>query len=184
MHSSVATYIACSGEFFVCRLERPDASDDPDPRQKTHPADDVAGGPPHEPPPRNPSHYQLVIDNDSGTYRPDKSVLADLKAFLERNLPGLGIVTMHCENEELQKLKEMQRSAKQNEGRLFNVVLNRSRSSISSAESELDRRDGTLGKGKQSKREAAYAAVEDPSRVKHVVGSMVSRTNKVESSAA
>ncbi|KAF4509178.1 hypothetical protein G6O67_005466 [Ophiocordyceps sinensis] len=182
MHSNVETYIACSGEFFVRRLQRPDASEDPQPRQKVHPTDDIPGGPPKDAPPRNPSHYQLTIDNDSGTYRPDKSILPDLKAFLEKNLPGLGIAAMHCEDEELQKLKETQRNVKKQEGRIVNVVMNRSQSSISSAESELDRRDGAWDKGKQSKREAALAAVEDPSKIKDAVGSMMPHRKKGESS--
>ncbi|GJC99023.1 C2 domain-containing protein [Colletotrichum higginsianum] len=45
MHSDVETYIACSGEFFVRRLEKPDASDDPEPDQRTHPTDELSGGP-------------------------------------------------------------------------------------------------------------------------------------------
>ncbi|RDA94714.1 hypothetical protein CP533_6776 [Ophiocordyceps camponoti-saundersi (nom. inval.)] len=167
MHSNVAKYIACSGEFFIRRLQRPDGSDDPEPGQTTHPDEAIPGGPPVEPPPRNPSHYQLIIDNDSGTYRPDKSILAELKSFLEKNLPGLGIVTMHCEEEELQKLKDAQRGVKKKEGRMMNVVMNQSQSSLSSVESALDRRDGVWEQeGNQSKKEKAYAAMEDPSKIK------------------
>ncbi|RDA85667.1 hypothetical protein CP532_4653 [Ophiocordyceps camponoti-leonardi (nom. inval.)] len=170
MHSNVAKYIACSGEFFIRRLQRPDASDDPEPGQRTHPDEALPGGPPEDPPPRNPSHYQLIIDNDSGTYRPDKSILADLKSFLEANLPGLGIVTMHCEEEELQKLKDAQRGVKKKEGRMMNVVMNSSQSSLSSVESALDRRDGVWEQeGNQSKKERAYAAMEDPSQIKNFV---------------
>ncbi|KHN98966.1 C2 domain containing protein [Metarhizium album ARSEF 1941] len=166
MHSNVQTYIACSGEFFIRRLERPVASDDPEPAEKTHPSNHIPGGPPDESPPPNPAYYQLFIDNDSGTYRPDKSILPKLKEFFERNFPNLGVVTMHWEEEELQKLKEAQRSAKKQEGRMVNVVLNRSRSSISSAESELDDRDETWESGKKSKREALLAAVENPRTIK------------------
>jgi hypothetical protein len=167
MHSNVQHYIACSGEFMIRRLQKPDANDDPEPNEGTHPDDDLAGGPPHSAPPQNPSYYQLIIDNDSGTYRPDKHVLPDLKAFLERQFPGLAIVVMHWEDEELQKLKENQRNTKKKEGRMVNVVLNRSQSSISSAESELDdRHEG----GQKSKREAALEAVAEPKKAKDVVG--------------
>jgi hypothetical protein len=167
MHSNVQHYIACSGEFMIRRLQKPDASDDPEPNEGIHPDDDLAGGPPHSAPPQNPSYYQLIIDNDSGTYRPDKHVLPDLKAFLERQFPGLAIVVMHWEDEELQKLKENQRNTKKKEGRMVNVVLKRSQSSISSAESELDdRHEG----GQKSKREAALEAVAEPKKAKDVVG--------------
>jgi len=104
MHSDMATYIACSGEFFIRRLAHADASADPEPNEGTHPPDTgLSGGPPNSTPPLNPKHYQLIIDNDSGTYRPDKSVLPDLKTFLEANFPGLGIVVMHCQDKELEK---------------------------------------------------------------------------------
>lgn len=131
MHSDVATYIACSGEFFIRRLERADGSDELDPDEATHPAQMIPGGPPTESPPRNPRNYQLIIDNDSGTYRPDKSTLPELKKFLEKNFPGLGIVAMHWENEHLQKLKKRQHGIKKKEGRLIKMVLNRSPSSSS-----------------------------------------------------
>jgi hypothetical protein len=74
---------------------------------------------------------------------------------------------MHWEDERLQELKEAQRSAKKREGRMVNVVLNRSLSSISSAESELDDRH----EGNQtSKREAALDAIADPKKAKDAVG--------------
>jgi hypothetical protein len=170
MHSDVATYIACSGEFFLRRLQHPDASDDPEPNEKTHPKDPLPGGPPEDEPPPNPSFYQLIIDNDSGTYRPDKAVLPDLKEYLERNFPGLGIIAMHWEDKELKKLKDTQRSVKKREGRIMNVVMNSSASSISSAESELERRHQA---GKKSRREAAFEAVEDPSEFKEAVKTML-----------
>ncbi|CAF3535299.1 hypothetical protein FGSG_09691 [Fusarium graminearum PH-1] len=173
MHSDVETYIACSGEFFIRRLNRPIASDEPNPNTKTHPSQDIPGGPPKEQPPHDPSYYQLVIDNDSGTYRPDKSTLPYLKDFLENNFPGMGIVTMHWEDQELQDMKENQRNIKKNEGRLVNMVLNRSQSSISSAESELDDRETSWQQGHKSKREVAYEALEDPHKVKDAVKSMV-----------
>ncbi|EWY96517.1 hypothetical protein FOYG_05192 [Fusarium oxysporum NRRL 32931] len=173
MHSDVETYIACSGEFFIRRLKKPLASDDVHPHTKTHPQEDIPGGPPKEHPPHDPAYYQLIIDNDSGTYRPDKSTLPYLKEFLEKNFPGLGIITMHWEDQELQDMKKNQRNVKKNEGRMINMVMNRSQSSISSAESELDDREESWQQGHKSKREAAYEALEDPHKVKDAVKSIV-----------
>ncbi|KAM0225489.1 hypothetical protein ACHAPA_000850 [Fusarium lateritium] len=173
MHSDVETYIACSGEFFIRRLKRPLSSDSVHPHTKTHPQEPIPGGPPNEHPPHDPAYYQLIIDNDSGTYRPEKSTLPYLKQFLEANFPGLGIVTMHWEDQELQDLKEHQRTVKKREGRMVNMVMNRSQSSISSAESELDDREESWQQGHKSKRETAYEALEDPHKVKDAVKSMV-----------
>lgn len=175
MHSDVATYIACSGEFFIRRLAKADAPEhqgEPDPGEPTHPSEDLPGGPPHSQPPADPRHYQLVIDNDSGTYRPDKKILPLLREFLERNFPGLGIVVMHWEDQECQDLKEQQRQIKKKEGGGIQLVQNRSpdSSSISSSdESRLDS-DGEYGGHKhwKSKREAAWDVVEDPHRLKQL----------------
>lgn len=173
MHSDVQTYIACSGEFMIRRLQHADASEEAEPEEETHPSDHIGGGPPKEAPPENPSFYQLIIDNDSGTYRPDKRILPDLKAFLEYNFPGMGIVAMDCGDEKLVKMKEKQVQIKKKEGRVLNVVMNLSQSSFSSAESDLDERDAHLEHGHQSKREAAYAAVEDPTKFRDAVRRVV-----------
>lgn len=169
MHSDVATYIAFSGEFFVRRLEKPSASESPNPDEKTHPSEDIPGGPPHEDPPANPSYYQLVIDNDSGTYRPNKDMLPKLREFFEREFPGLGVVVMDCGDDELQELKKNQRTAKKEGGPAMQFVMNRSQSSISSYESELDSRVKHAGHDHPSKREAAWNAVEDPKQIKKTV---------------
>jgi hypothetical protein len=174
MHSDVATYIACSGEFLIRRLKKPTAEEDPEPDQPTHPNQDVPGGPPHEPPPKDPSYYQLVIDNDSGTYRPDKSILGLLKSFLEKNFPGLGVVVLDCGDDELEKLKKEQREIKKKEGKTVNMVMKKSSStsSFSSEESDLEH----LGDGdepvKPSKREFAWDVLEDPNRIKGIKESM------------
>ncbi|KAG6006997.1 hypothetical protein E4U21_006517 [Claviceps maximensis] len=185
MHSNVDPYIACSGEFFIRRLERPDASDDPEPKGKVYPSDEISGGPPQSVPRPNPSFYQLVIDNDSGTYRPDKSILPKLKAFLEKNFPGLGVVAMHWEDERLKEMKKRQHDTKKNEGRMVNLVMNRSASSISSAESELEAREATWEAGGRSKREAALAAIEDPSQLKQAIKeSLPGRKGEASTTAA
>lgn len=86
------------------------------PEQRTHPADDLKGGLPHDDPPKDPRHYELVIDNDSGTYRPDASLLPVLKKFLKSNFPDLHIVVKACDDDSLSKIKEKQRKIKKKEG--------------------------------------------------------------------
>jgi hypothetical protein len=80
-------------------------------------------------------------------------------------------------------MKQAQHDTKKNEGRMINLVMNRSVSSISSAESELEDRDATWESGQKSKREAALAAIEDPSQLKQAIkGAMPGK--KGEASAA
>lgn len=62
---------------------------------------------------RHPSNFVLIIDNDSGTYRPDKSQLPSLQKYLERNLPGLKVKAMACDDPKLKKWKEEQKPKKE-----------------------------------------------------------------------
>jgi hypothetical protein len=157
MHSNVNIYIACSGEFFIRRLKHPkEPTDAPD--QETHPNTDLPGGPPNDPPPEDPKNYELVIDNDSGTYRPKAEYLPRLKEFLNENFPGLHIVTKECTDKELDKMKEEQRARKKKEGTNVNMVQN-SDDDISSSDEE--RLNNT---GKKTKRQKAFDALEDPAK--------------------
>jgi hypothetical protein len=149
MHSEVAVYTAFSGEFFVRRLKRPhgdapEAGGD----TKTHPPHDIGGGPPGNDPPKDPAYYELVIDNDSGTYRPNGDLLPKLKEFLSYNFPGLKIVTLDCQKdaEVQQALKEEQRKKKEEEG--DNIIyrqMSRNSSISSSDESDLE---GMIARGR------------------------------------
>ncbi|KAK0725026.1 hypothetical protein B0H67DRAFT_466191, partial [Lasiosphaeris hirsuta] len=176
MHSDVATYIACSGEFFIRRLAHAHAhhasvGDNPNPDEPTHPpGEGISGGPPNGPPPQDPRYYQLIIDNDSGTYRPDKSILPELKRFLEENFPGLGIAVMACDDEELIKLKKAQVEAKKREGGArVRMVLNRSPSN-SSFSSDDESRLGDLERAGEeavkSKKERVFDVLQDPAKIK------------------
>jgi hypothetical protein len=144
MHSDVSIYVAFSGEFFVRRLQNPD---EPPPEvggnNKSHPPDDIDGGPPEDNPPRDPRYYELIIDNDSGTYRPLAELLPKFREFLEYNLPGLKVVTLDCKADEelMERSKQEQRERKAKEGReiVFKQV-HRDDSSIDSSDEEaLDR---------------------------------------------
>lgn len=189
MHSDVATYIACSGEFFIRKRKHHHRhtnswNSQPSSGPSTQPVDEIVhdGRRPESQQgtqtPHSPAEYTLYIDNDSGTYRPDKSVLPNLREFIEANFPGLHVVTMHWEEKELQDMKKAQREAKKQAGRMINMVMNMSQSSISSAESELDDREDGWEQGHKSKREAALEALEDPHKVKDAVKAIVPGMHK------
>lgn len=50
--------------------------------------------------------WELVIDNNSGTYAPDKAMLPALQELLEYNFPGFKIFALHHEDEELVSSRE------------------------------------------------------------------------------
>lgn len=155
MHSDVNIYIAFSGEFFIRRLKDkrkpppPDAAPD---SEEQHPPEDVSGGPPQKAPSNDGSdneYYELVIDNDSGTYRPSADQLPKLKEFLAYNFPGLHILTLDCNKdaERQQRMKKEQKEKKEKEGDGI-VYRQASRSSsISSSDiSELDEQERRASK--------------------------------------
>ncbi|OAL53264.1 C2 domain-containing protein [Pyrenochaeta sp. DS3sAY3a] len=144
MHSDVAAYVAFSGEFFIRRLKhhsRPPPEEGG--KNKSHPPDDIGDGPPDEDPKiKDPSYYELVIDNDSGTYRPNAKLLPDLQAFFESNFPGLHITTLDCQGdaEKMEAMKNEQRERKKQEGQhVVYTQASRSSSLSSSDVEELDR---------------------------------------------
>ncbi|KAK4706037.1 hypothetical protein P7C70_g150, partial [Phenoliferia sp. Uapishka_3] len=157
MHSDVAQYIACSGEFFIRRMRKPQETDKPiEEQDDTHPAESLPGGPPHEPAPIDPHLYELIIDNDSGTYRPNKDVMPRLGDFLQKNFVGLKVITMTCDDDKLQDMKAKQRELKKKEGD-NHIYRQDSRSSAgsslsSSDEEELEKKaqdESAFGEGEE-----------------------------------
>lgn len=105
MHADVAKEIAFSGEFFVRLMEEYEGQSGEEGRG------DSADGPQDG----DPKHYELVIDNDSGTYRPRKELLPILEEFLSRedNFGGLGrVLTMDCFDKTLERWKEERKEIK------------------------------------------------------------------------
>ncbi|KAI0869641.1 hypothetical protein GGS24DRAFT_493602 [Hypoxylon argillaceum] len=175
MHSDAQIYIACSGEFLVRRVKTHKTPENSDLSQSANLEGSVIeGGSPKETPSTKPHHYELIIDNDSGTYRPDKSVFPELQQYLERNFPGLKVLTRGCDDPAHQKLKEHQRNLRKKEGRNVRMVLNRSPSSSSFSSSDisdLDDMDRAGDEGRKSKKERALEFLQEPQRIKAALSS-------------
>jgi len=162
-HSDVALYVAWAGEFLVRRKASDGSS-------KTHPPSHLAGGPPDSPPPRDPSLYELVIDNNSGTYRPDASLLATFKHYLDENLPGLTITVLDCgkDGAKLKELHKAQEAAKKEEGTGISYMQrdDSDNSSISSSDisdmDEIEANGGETGSGHRGKLDKGFGLMESP----------------------
>jgi hypothetical protein len=169
MHSNVSNYIAFSGEFFIRKLRKPPPSkeereenlseDKPDDASTDLPAPEVQEQNSRSQSPvmelnKDPHRYELIIDNDSGTYRPNGMKLHLLKGFMEKNLPGLKVRTLDCQadEEKMNRLKNQQRERKKQGGQIT-FQQNHSDSSISSSDEEkLERRAAGVGGGSMRKR--------------------------------
>ncbi|CAI7647489.1 unnamed protein product [Penicillium manginii] len=178
MHSDVSIYIAYSGEFFIRRRvrrhrsrsasrsrsprieggiavdeeEEQDASDSLEQHDHDHEnvsvAQDVS---------TDPDDYELFIDNDSGTYRPNSELLPQLKKWLQRNFPGLHVSTLGSQEdaEVMGRMKDEQRSFKKEHGYLITYLQQSSASSLSissSDEDELNERNAEASSNPNSRR--------------------------------
>lgn len=146
MHSDVSVYVAFSGEFIVRR------------RHNYHQSSYQDTGLSHDQNNEDPSNYKLIIDNESGTYRPKNDLLPLLKKFLKKNFPGLRVETKECTDEAHALFKQEQRERKKTERRHVQMVQHTD-GDISLGDEEI------LAKslaGKKGKRERIYATLEDP----------------------
>lgn len=142
LHSDVSRTIAYSGEFFVRRRGGAPKQEQEQEQEQEHEnenEDEQEHEHKHANPPTNdPSNYELVIDNDSGTYRPAEALLPLLAAWLRTNLSGIGEITTHgCFDSELEELKKKRKAAKHADGRrVFRQRSIGSDGSISSSDEE------------------------------------------------
>jgi len=146
MHSDVSVEVAFSGEFFVRPLHDHDQHDD-----EEHVSLD-------------PSQYELVIDNDSGTYRPNKDLLPTLQSYLAspNNLAAFGRITaidgfdekLKKWKEDRAKVKSQSRSGKgkeERQGKVVQASISSSSSSSSVSASSVSSEEGeALGLGRKS----------------------------------
>lgn len=140
MHSDVSNYIAFSGEFFVRRRKSRQ-------RQGSRQHDEAfpsLAEETHTEISNNPADYELFIDNDSGTYRPNGELLPLLNEFFRANLIGLHVTTLDCQKdaERMKSLKEEQARIKNSEGHPLTLLQQSSNSSLSLSSSDEEALDG------------------------------------------
>lgn len=169
MHSDVSIYIAYSGEFFLRRRKHRHRHNSPEGRaeraehaepstvptdeypveedQDQHDEGELGQTEEGVPISTDPADYELFIDNDSGTYRPNQEKLPLFREFISSNFPGLHVTILDCQGdaERMGKLKEEQREFKKNQGNVITFLQQSSASSLSissSEEEELNERSG------------------------------------------
>ena len=138
MHANGARVVMFSGEFFVRRI----SENEDDGGEEGEEGQDED---------RDPSNYELIIDNNSGTYRPPTEKLPALKNWLadRRRLGGLGRVTVMDAFDE--KLKDLKAKRKEYKKRLAGGELPQHKVAMRQGSSVSSIR--LLGLGKISSRE-------------------------------
>ncbi|KAJ5626060.1 hypothetical protein N7510_002369 [Penicillium lagena] len=154
MHSDVSIYIAYSGEFFLRQRRHQNRQHSPS-RADEFPVEEDESTQEVQEVSTDPADYELFIDNDSGTYRPNAEKLPLLQEFLSFNFPGLHVTTLDCQKdaERQQQLKNEQRECKKTQGTQITYLQQSSASSLSissSEEEQLQRQSGESTKRRRS----------------------------------
>jgi hypothetical protein len=151
MHSCVSVYIAFAGEFFIRAVSSNNERNGSGSHGHHHRRQSS----------RNIEDYVLVIDNDSGTYRPPKEHIPAMQAFMDRSLPGLKVEVVDAFDEAHIEEKKAHAAEKERTGgrrRFKQPSSSRSSSSdgagsISSSDEE-ELQTGHLGVGRKFKMKA------------------------------
>ncbi|KAJ5974063.1 hypothetical protein N7481_011273 [Penicillium waksmanii] len=170
MHSDVSIYIAYSGEFFIRRrvlrsrhrsrsqspsqsprIEGGIAVDEDDDDHADHDHENISMS---QDTSTDPDDYELFIDNDSGTYRPNSAMLPELKKWLASNFPGLHITTLGSQEdaELMGEMKDEQRNFKKEQGHLITYLQQSSASSLSISSSDEDELNGRTAEPSTAKK--------------------------------
>lgn len=119
------------------------------------------------PPSKNIANYELVVDNDSGTYRPHPGHLGDLQRFLDNALPGLRVRAADAFDEDHIAMKKAHTEEKERRSRTTRFKQPSSPpSSDGEGDAELSSSDekelqtGHVGIGRRFKRKI-WSKVED-----------------------
>ncbi|KAJ5218272.1 uncharacterized protein N7498_000371 [Penicillium cinerascens] len=156
MHSDVSIYIAYSGEFFLRRRKHRRRQHSTSSHPASHTENDIPveeGDESEEAQEAStdPSDYELFIDNDSGTYRPNAEKMPLLREFLVLNFPGLHVTTLDCQQdaERMGQMKEEQREFKKAQGNPAAYLQQSSVSSLSISSSEEEELNEHSGQAKK-----------------------------------
>lgn len=112
----------------------------------------------------DPSQYELVIDNDSGTYRPEGDLLKVLQKYLQGNFGDMTVTTKECTDDDHQAVKKKRREAKQKERGRKGLVYHQDNGSSSSQSSSDEEDDAARASGKpvKSSNEKRFDAISNP----------------------
>ncbi|KAI5819425.1 hypothetical protein BZA77DRAFT_304049 [Pyronema omphalodes] len=164
MHSCVSTYVAFAGEFFIRKTTRHTEGTQRQRRgtassgtansgttstsataRKYSSASTTSAAGAIDPPEKKIEDYTLVIDNDSGTYRPPEENLPLLQQFLSKAIPGLRIEACHALDEH--HLAEKKKHAEERERTGGRRRFKQPSSSRSSSEDSNGNRGGGFSSG-------------------------------------
>ncbi|KAK6541974.1 hypothetical protein TWF694_007747 [Orbilia ellipsospora] len=109
MHANGKDKVVWAGEFFV-RFDNEVSEED----VKDAEMYDERGN--QEETAERKGRWKIYLDNDSGTYSPDKEKLGDFREFMAKNLRGIEIVVKDFQDEKLKEAKEEQKGKNKEDG--------------------------------------------------------------------
>ncbi|KAF3920527.1 hypothetical protein ABW20_dc0108782 [Dactylellina cionopaga] len=109
MHANGKSKVVWGGEFFV-KFENATSDEDiPD-------AEIYSPGGDEERVEKKRGGWKIYLDNDSGTYSPDKDKIGDFRQFMAKNLRGIEVVVKNFKDEKLKEAKKEQKGTEEENG--------------------------------------------------------------------